>query len=433
MTENKKYIVNISWLMFERILRVAVVFFITVYIVRFLGPEKFGILSYVLSFSGLFLAFAGLGLDTVVVRNLVRHPDSANDLLGTAFCLKLSGGLIAIILAVAASISISNSHYLTALIALTATMFLFKAVDVIDLYFQSQVKSVYVAQALLAQLLIMAMVKLLLIYLAAELWWFVVAFLLDTVLLSSFLLLNYFRVVGPINWSWDMRKAKELMADSWPLMFSGLVISIYMKVDQVMIKDMLGLQEVGYYAAAVKLSEGFYFIPAIIASSLFPMIVKEKNNKESSALRSVQLLYDIMFYISLPLALTVFMQARYVVEIIFGLEYSAAAEVLAIHMWALIFVSLGVARGKWIVSENLQLYSAGFLLVGLAINIALNLVLIPRFGIVGAAYALLFAQIFGTYVAPIFFRKTRISFFMMTRSLFCLNMFAFLFRARKLF
>ena len=117
------------------------------------------------------------------------------------------------------------------------------------------------------------------------------------------------------------------------------------------------------------------------------MIVKEKNNKESSALRSVQLLYDIMFYISLPLALTVFMQARYVVEIIFGLEYSAAAEVLAIHMWALIFVSLGVARGKWIVSENLQLYSAGFLLVGLAINIALNLVLIPRFGIVMHYYS----------------------------------------------
>jgi len=151
--------------------------------------------------------------------------------------------------------------------------------------------------------------------------------------------------------------AVSLLKDSWPLILSSMVIAIYMKIDQVMIKEMLDAEAVGNYAAAVRLSEAWYFIPMVISSSLFPAIINAKKISEKLYYDRLQKLYNLMVWMAISIALPMTFLSDWIVNLLYGAKYSEAGDVLMIHIWAGVFVFLGVASGKWFVAENLQLLS----------------------------------------------------------------------------
>ncbi len=165
---------------------------------------------------------------------------------------------------------------------------------------------------------------------------------------------------------------KSLLKDSWPLILSGIVISIYMKIDQIMIKEMLGNREVGEYAVAVRLSELWYFIPMVISSSLFPAIINAKKVSEELYYQRFQKLYDLMVWIAISIAIPMTFLSDWIVNFLYGIQYSEAGDVLKIHTWSIVFVALAYASGRWMLAENLQIYSFYRYLIGAIINIILN-------------------------------------------------------------
>jgi O-antigen/teichoic acid export membrane protein len=211
--------------------------------------------------------------------------------------------------------------------------------------------------------------------------------------------------------------AVDLLRDSWPLILSGMVVAVYMKIDQVMIKEMLDSEAVGQYAAAVRLSEAWYFIPMVISSSLFPAIINAKKISEELYYERLQKLYDLMVWMAVAIALPMTFLSDWVVELLYGSEYSEAASVLMVHIWAGVFVFLGVASGKWFITEDLQKYSFYRTFFGSVANIVLNFILIPKLGINGAAIATLVSQIIAAYLFDLFSIKTKKIFFMKTQSL----------------
>jgi O-antigen/teichoic acid export membrane protein len=184
-----------------------------------------------------------------------------------------------------------------------------------------------------------------------------------------------------------------------------------------MIKHLLNTEEVGYYAAAVRVSEAWYFVPVAIASSLFPALVSVRSVNIGEYENRLQHLFDFMVIIALIVALAISLTADWLVNIIYGSAYQKAATVLTIHIWAGIFVGLGVVRGKWLVTEGLQHLAPLYLGAGAVLNIVLNYIFIPRYGINAAAYTTLVTQAFASYIVPALFSQTRISFYMMTKSL----------------
>jgi O-antigen/teichoic acid export membrane protein len=257
----KRYFANTSWLMGHRVLSMIVALFVGVYVARYLGPERFGLLSYAGSFVGLFTALATLGLDSIMVRELVNAPERRDELLGTAFWLK-AGGAILMWIGIAAAIPFTHNDTQTnILIIIIAFAVIFQAFNVIDFNYQSEVKSKFVVYAHLVSFIISSVIKLVLVWISAPLVWFACVFLLDAVVHAVGLTAMYLKNTGKIwYWKWRWETAKELLRDSWPLILSGMVISIYMKIDQVMIKEMLGSEQVGYYAAAVRLIKNGYAI-----------------------------------------------------------------------------------------------------------------------------------------------------------------------------
>ena len=413
----RKYFANTSWLFGEKILRMIVGLFIGIWIARYLGPEQFGLLSYAGAFVGLFTAIATLGLDSIVIRELVKDENQRDLLLGTAFRLKLIGAFaVLFFLAVALSLT-STDLQSKALIFIIGSTPIFQSFNVIDMYFQSKVLSKYVVYANLISLSISSVIKIFLILTEAPLIDFAFVILIDSLVLAlGFIFFYHHNRLSLSTWKFNKQTAIFLLKSSWPLILSGIVVAVYTKIDQVMIKDILGNDAVGQYAAAVRLSEAWYFIPTVVATSLFPAIINAQQNKELYYIR-LQKLYDLMVWMAIAIALPLTFLSTWIVAFLYGDAYQQASEVLVVHIWAGVFVFLGVASGKWFILENLQKLAFYRTFFGMLINVILNLLWIKDFGIIGAAYATLISYGVAGVLFDFFNTKTRAVFYMKLKTL----------------
>ena len=419
-----RYFKNTSWLIGERILRMAVGLFVGIWVARYLGPSQFGLFSYAQSFVGLFIALSTLGLDGVIVRELVKDQSKRDALLGTAFTLKLIGAFSVLLLLIFAVNLISIDAQTKLLVIVIASATIFQSMNVVDFYFQSKVLGRYVVFANSFTLLSSSAIKIWFIINGAPLIAFAWLVVLDSAILSLDYAYFYFMAGGKIKyWSFDRHLAVSLLKDSWPLIFSSIVVSIYMRIDQVMIKEILGAEAVGQYAAAVRLSEAWYFIPVVVVSSLFPAIIDAKKQSEKLYHAHLQKLYDLMVWIAVAIALPVTFLSSWVVNLLYGEQYGLAGGVLIIHIWAGVFVFIGVASGRGLLADNLQIHNFLRALSGMLVNLILNTILIRKFGIHGAAISTLVSYVVASYLYDLFNNKTRQMFYTKTRSIFFINYF----------
>jgi O-antigen/teichoic acid export membrane protein len=413
----KKYFINTSWLFFERIVGMVVTFFVGVYVARYLGPANFGLLSYAGSFVGLFMALATLGLDGIVVRELVKDEKGRDELLGTTFILKIIGSVLLLgIITILVNFT-KNDSFTNLLIFIIAIGTIFQSFNVINFYFQAKVLSKYTVYAQVFSAILCAVIKLLLIYFNMGLIYFAIVISLQSVIRASGLIVMYLRRKFSLSkWSLNLNLAKKLLKDSWPLMLSGIAISIYMKIDQVMIKNMLDAKAVGNYAVAVRLSEVWYFIPIAITNSLFPAIINAKKVSEQLYYERLQKLYNLLVWLAIGMSLLMTFSSNWVVKFLFGDQFVQSGIIVMIYVWAGIFVSAGVISSKFMLINNYTKLIFTFTLIGAVCNIILNYFFIINFGVFGAALSTTLTYMLINYIFLFFFKKTKVIFYMISRS-----------------
>lgn len=421
-----KIVDNISWLFFDKILRMGVGLFVGVWMARYLGPEQFGQFSFAIAFVGLFGAFSNLGLPGIVVRDIVRNPECKEETLGTAAILQFLGGIIAYGLILVTIFWLRPEDSLAkTLVTILGSMMLFKVSDVAVYWFESQVMSKYIVWVQNGVFSIFAVIKVVLILQNAPLIAFVWATMVEALVVGG-LMLVMLGLRGPRvrQLHVTLTRAKSLLADSWPLLLSGIAVMIYMKIDQIMLGQMVGDEAVGIYGAAVRISEVWYFIPMMIVASVFPAILEAKKRSLKLYYNRLQQLYDLMLWLSVGIALPMTFLSTPIVTMLFGEPYTASGQVLAIHIWAAVFVFLGVASGKWFLAENRQILGFQRTALGAVVNVVLNLQLIPKFGPVGAAIATVISYAMAAFISDIFQKETRRMFFMKLMSFNMLSSFS---------
>ncbi len=389
----QRYFANASWMFAEQILRLTAGLFVGVWVARYLGPEQFGIFSYAIAIASIFTCIAKLGLDSIVVRNLLQEPERTKHYLGTAFWLKLGGALFMLGI-VALAIQWTATDYLTNLyLLIIASGSIFQCFEVVDFYFQSRVLSKFVSICKLTQLIFSSLLKLYFIVTGAELIFFIAVYLFDQCTLALSLYVSYrCQKTGSFYRFFDKNIAKRMLNDSWPLLFSGLAVMIYIRIDQLMIKQMLGEKELGFYSAAARLSEVWIFIPTIIISSVFPSIVNAKKVSLVFYKQRLQQLFTLMTWLAIGIVLPVTFFADSLISLLYGPNYHEAGVVLSIHIWGVIFVFMGVATGAYLTAESFTRKSLFRTVFGAIINVLLNLYFIPHYGIKGAAIATVISQ-----------------------------------------
>lgn len=419
------YLKNTGWLVLARVGSLIIKIFVGFAIANYLGKSQNGLLNYPIAFSSFFIAIAAMGLDNFIVRELLRNPENENKLLGTAFGLKLIGGIFMVPLML-------GTYYLLfyggwskipiSFILIISFVGIIQSFNIIDSYFQSKIKGKQIMFVQIAGNILSAFIKLVAIYLKLSILWFVLTILMDAFLLSMAYLIIYHNQIGNIKrWQFDSSLAKQLLKNSWPLAFAAILVSIYMKIDQLMIESYLGSAALGVYSTVVSLSESWYFIPVAIVSSVFPAIMNAKKDNEERYQKRLQNLYDLMVWLSLSVAIIMSVASPYIYQLFYKPEYGSGATVLSLHVWAGIFVFLGSASGQFLIAEGLTKLAMLRTAIGALINIILNIFWIPRYGIAGAAFATIIAYFFATFTI-LFNPKTKKQGLMMLKSLFLITL-----------
>jgi PST family polysaccharide transporter len=411
---------NIGWLFTYRVVRLGIGLVVGVWVARYLGPERYGVLNYSFAFVLLFSSVASMGLETVAVRDLVRDPSRKDEILGTVFLLEVIGGVVAFSMAIGTISVVRSEDSLTRwMVCIIAAGWFFQTFDAIDYWFQSQILSKYTVIARSAAFFSISFLKVGLILLRAPVIYFAIAATAEIVLGSAFLIAAYYvNGHGIRKWRILPDTAKTMLKDSWPLLFSGIFVMLYIRIDQVMIGEILGDSETGIYSAAVTLAEAWYFIPIAITSSVLPAIVDAKKRDEGLYYSRLEKLFLAMFWLSLSVSVLITIFAKNIVHLVFGAQYANAAYPLAIQCWAGLFIFSGLVSNQWYLVENLNRYTLYRHVTGAAVNVFGNLALIPRYGIDGAAVSTLLTQFFASYLFDSFNAPSRVLFQMKTRTYF---------------
>lgn len=417
--ELQQAIGNTGWLFADRILHMVVGLAVSVSVTRYLGPEQFGLLNYATAFVTLFSSVGQLGLDAVVIRNIVRTPSSRDELLGSAFLLKLFGATAAVAL-ILAGIAVVRPGDGTArlLVAITALGLLFQTFSTVDFWFQSQVRSKNTVIARIVAYLLVSAAKIALIMAHAPLVAFAWAGMADIALGSLGMVIAY-RASGLRLSSWRVNRelARELLRDSWPLMFSDILVLIYLRVDKVILGELAGDAELGIYSVATLIAEMLYFIPAHTVSSVFPSMVEARAASEEFFLKRMQQLYRLMAFLGYAVALPVTLAAGWIIPLLFGAGYARSVPMLVGLVWTGVFINFMIARSSYLTTMNWTRLHFIIDLVGCLSNIALNFVLIPRYGGMGSVIASFVTYWFTVHGLCFLFRPLRKTAGMMTRAL----------------
>ena len=350
----KIYFKNTMWLFFQRIFQMVMSFFIIIAITRYLGPEKFGLLAYAQSFVGIFVAFSTLGIDVILVRELIRHKECSSRFIGTAFFLKLIVSVISIVVILVLNLLTVSSQNSLLVLIISLTLF-FQCFNTIDCYFQARIISKYSALISTIAFAISSLVKLFLVFIGAKLICFAYALVLDSLLLALGYIYIYIAHENSLfNWVFDRGVAINLLKSGWPLTVVSVAAFVYTRIDQVMLEYMVGNVAVGNYAAASKIGELFYFIPLLISQSVFPKIIEMKSYSEKEYFEVLEKLYRLVVWSSIPIAIGLFVFRNQIVFVLYGHEFIQAGTVLSVLSFGIVFNAIGTITTKVLYVEHYE-------------------------------------------------------------------------------
>lgn len=399
---------NAGWIIGEKIVQMVVSLLVGILTTRYLGPSNYGLISYANSFTAFFAAFCTLGINSLMVKELVDNDEDEGKVIGTSIVLRAVASLLSVITIILSVSLIDYGESTTiAVVALCCLGLFFQVFDAFKYWFQRRLQSKFTVIAAFVAYLITATYRIILLITGSSVIWFALATSVDYVCLAILLFIFYKKNNGPkMSFSWQYGKA--LFSRSKHFILASLMVSIYAQTDKLMLKQMMGSEDVGFYASATTINGMWCFILAAIIDSVYPSIMEaHKAGNEIEFNRKNRQLYAIVFYASTAAAVLFNIFAELVIFILYGREFLPSAMPLRIICWYTAFSYLGVARNAWIVSKNVQKHLIKIYAAAAVANVILNLTLIPLLGASGAALASLMAQVLTGFALPFFIKDLR--------------------------
>ncbi|MFD0671315.1 flippase [Cohnella sp. GCM10027633] len=416
----KKFLENSGWIVGQNVITLLLGLFVSAITARYLGPKSFGEFSFAFSILSLFSFFATLGMDTIVVKDLIDKPKEEGTVLWTGFVMRIVGGIALTLLGNGLIFVVSPADMAIRLLVLILSIgIVFRAFEIIECWTTSHQKSRISAKIRIVVYCVTSVLKVtVFVAFHASVYVYAMLFILDALMIGALLSVAFFKssTRSPLRFSYSY--AKRLISQCWYIALTGFLGSLYLRIDQVMIGSMLSDKaQLGIYSVAVRMAELWFFVPMAIITSLQPIIMRYKSaNDEANYRRTLEALYALVTWIGIIACTFITLCSSFIIHFLYGPTYSDAAGVLSISVWAGTFTTLGAARMIWLVSENLQKYTVLYAVAGALVNVLLNMALIPVMGIYGAATASLVTQFFCHIVFLSFFKQTRISTGMILRA-----------------
>ena len=409
---------NLFWAIMGKFVNLLSGLLVGIIVARYLGPEQYGLMNYVLSYVFLFQTFAIFGLDSIEIREEARHQANFETIIGTAFGIKIITGVIFMILSIATSVVMESDSYTTILVAIYSFSIVLNSFSVIRNYFTSIVQNEYVVKAEISRCLLSMAIKVVLLLLHLPLIWFIVSYMVDFAFLASGYVMAYHAKIGKLRtWKFDKKSAFFLLKESFPLLLTSAAVIMYQRIDQVMIGQMVDKSAVGFFSVATRFVEVLIYIPMTLAQTISPVLVRARERSEQEYEKKCQQFMNLSLWLSLSAAFVTSLLANQIVGLTFGSAYAPAVGVLQIMAFKVASVALSNTAGTMLVCEGLQKYAIFRDTFGCIVCIVLNYLLLPHYGIIAAAYVAIISNIAAGYVADAFIPAYRHLFVRQTKSL----------------
>lgn len=402
-----KVVKNASWIIVGKMFQMGLAFIVGILTARYLGPSNYGLINYAAAYITFFASFCTLGINSIIIKNFVDYPEEKGEALGTAIGLRTMSSIVSSAMIIGIVYFVDTDEPLTIIVvALSTIALLFQSFEVINYWFQEKLQSKYTTYATVVAYTIVSAYKIILLIIGKDVKWFAVATAIDYIVVAVILIVLY-KKKGGEKLSFSIRKARQLLEKSKSFILAGMMVSIYNCTDRLMLKQMLDVESVGYYALAVSISTIWCFVLSAIIDSMYPGIMNLHRDNRYDYIKRNRQLYAIVFYLSISVSLIISLFAEFIIKVLYGVEYIEAANPLRIIVWYTAFSYLGIARNAWIVCENKQKYLKYIYISAAFINVLLNFIFIPVWGASGAALASLITQVATVLIVPYFIKALK--------------------------
>ncbi len=403
----KRILKNTSWLLVGNLVRMLFQFAVSVLIARYLGPEQQGKINYVAAYVAFFSTIVGLGINGVIIHELVSYREQGR-ILGTALVLRFCTGLIslALMILLMCLLEPGNAEIRT-ISVLQAVQLPFAAMDTVKYVYQWKLESYRSVLVTSAGYAVSCIFKLYLIAAHKSVIWFGFAGSLDVISIGAFYLLSYRRNKEE-PFSWSSEAAKRMLRGCAPFILANLMAFVYSRIDTIMIRYMTGSMElVGLYGTAVTICGLISFVPTALLDSARPVVMEAKRTNDAVYQKRMRQLCLGVVAVAAAYSLFVTVFGRYLIMLLYGKAYLGALESLRVAVWYSAFSFLGGVKSVWLICENKSRFVFLFAVLGAATNVLLNAIMIPWLSIKGAACATLVTQCLTNLVYPCLWKETR--------------------------
>ena len=404
---NNRVIKNASWIIMCRVVQAVLGLIISMIMARYLGPSNFGLLNYANSIVTFVIPVMRLGIHGVLVQEFVASEEYEGEILGTSITLSFISAIVCII-GIITFVSCVNAGERDTIIVCTLYSFtlIFQSFEMINYWFQAKLLAKYSSIIALIAYTVVSLYKIILLINRKSIFWFAVANTLDYLVIAAGLLIVYYRF-GNQKLRFLKRRAKKLIGIGKYYILSDLLITVFAQTDRIMLKSMMGNQATGYYSAAVACAGMTQFVFGAIIDSMRPTIFESKKKSEELYKKNLARLFSVIIYLSLIQSVVMTLFAPLIVSILYGRQFIQSISALQIVVWYTTFSYLGSARNIWILAEGKQKHLWKINLFGALANVLLNTLLIPPFGVNGAAIASLITQFATNFITGYIFAPIR--------------------------
>ena len=405
----RKFASNFGWMMAQQIYNMLISLIVGSLSARYLGPSNYGLLNYSASVLSFFTIISKLGLESVVINEMLQTPEKRGSYLGTALAMRLATSVLALLSVVAVIKVMEPDNRALHLIALLQSFaVILQIYEVFGYWFQMELKMKYVSIATMIALTVLGAWRVALLATEATVYFFALSGAVQALACGVVVAILFFKKKDQdLRLSVSKKDGIELLKKSRHLLIASLAVTLYMEVDKVMIGKFLNAEAVGVYAAATTISLLWECIPNALIRSARPLIIQQKSVDYQSYVRRLQLLLLAITGLSVVVSIGITVFAKLAILILYGESYLGAALPLSILIWSTGFAMIGTARSIWIIAEGHNRYVKYYVFIGAALNAVMNLIAIQHWGITGAAITTLISQIVVSLVAPLFFKQTR--------------------------
>lgn len=402
-----RFVGNTNWLLFQNIYSMLLSLIVGALSARYLGPSNYGIIGYGASLVNLFTSISQLGLDSVLMNEMVVHPEHKGRIMGTALCMRIVSSCVSFICVVVLVAVLEPGNYvLWVITALQAFAIICRVYELVNEWFLSELKSKYYVLANVCGQTVVSAWKVFLLMIGASVLWFGASTTIQAMVCGGIIAVIFIRTKN-FKLGFSLEIARDLFDKGKHYVLAGLAIALYTQMDKVMLGKMLGETEVGFYTAAMTIAMLWEFIPQAIINSSRVLILEKKTQDEELYKKELKLLLFTISVLGIIVGFCVQLFGGLAVYILYGKNYLSAVPVLKLLIWSTTFAMIGVARNIWSVAENKNQYSKNYTICGGVFNLIFNAVTIPVWGMIGAAIGTLLAQIVVSLISPLFWKDTR--------------------------